>query len=141
MSDEVVQIPDQRTVWVWGEEIIRTEGKATYYLSLRGGINFGLKKHIRMSSSCVPFSSPLRQLPRAACRATIQHQTFDALQTKYLYLHMIFIIRSRFKTKNLLFQNSMLFNQCRRVQLQRKFFKVGQKKRENASIIEDGVTY
>ena len=91
MSDEVVQIPDQRTVWVWGEEIIRTEGKATYYLSLRGGINFGLKKHIRMSSSCVPFSSPLRQLPRAACRATIQHQTFDALQTKYLYLHMLFI--------------------------------------------------
>ena len=34
MSDEVVLTPDQRTVW--GEEIIRTEGKATYYLSLRG---------------------------------------------------------------------------------------------------------
>ena len=54
MSDEVVQIPDQRTVWVWGEEIIRTEGKATFYLSLRGGINFGLEKLIRMISSCVP---------------------------------------------------------------------------------------
>ena len=54
MSDEVVQIPDQRTVWVWGEEIIRTEGKATYYLSLRGGINFGLKKHIRMINFYVP---------------------------------------------------------------------------------------
>ena len=52
MSDEVVQIPDQRTGW--GEEIIRTEGKATYYLSLRGGINFGLEKLIRMISSCVP---------------------------------------------------------------------------------------
>ena len=52
MSDEVVQTPDQRTVW--GEEIIRTEGKATYYLSLRGGINFGLKKHIRMINFYVP---------------------------------------------------------------------------------------
>ena len=53
MSDEVVQIPDQRTVW--GEEIFRLEGKATYYLSLRDGINFGLKKHIRMISSCALF--------------------------------------------------------------------------------------
>ena len=34
MSDEVVLTPDQRTVW--GEETIRTESKATYYLSLRG---------------------------------------------------------------------------------------------------------
>ena len=38
----------------WGEDIIRTEGKATYYLSLiRGGTNFGLKKHFRMISSCI----------------------------------------------------------------------------------------
>ena len=51
-SDEVVQIPDQRTVG--GEDIIRTDGKATYYLSLRDGINFGLKKHFKMISSCIP---------------------------------------------------------------------------------------
>ena len=39
----------------WGEDIIRTEGKATYYLSLRlrDGINFGLKKHFKMISSCI----------------------------------------------------------------------------------------
>ena len=39
----------------WGEDIIRTEGKATYYLSLiRGGTNFGLKKLFKMISSCIP---------------------------------------------------------------------------------------
>ena len=47
-SDEVVQTKDQ-----WGEDIIRTEGKATYYLSLRDGINFGLKKLFKMISSCI----------------------------------------------------------------------------------------
>ena len=37
----------------WGEDIIRTEGKATYYLSLiRGGTYFGLQKLSRMISSC-----------------------------------------------------------------------------------------
>ena len=40
----------------WGEDIIRTEGKATYYLSLiRGGTTyFGLQKLFRMISSCIP---------------------------------------------------------------------------------------
>ena len=38
----------------WGEDIIRTEGKATYYLSLRDGINFGLKKLFKMIRSCIP---------------------------------------------------------------------------------------
>ena len=39
----------------WGEDIIRTEGKATYYLSLiRGGTYFGLQKLFRMISSCGP---------------------------------------------------------------------------------------
>ena len=44
-----------KTKGQWGgEDIIRTEGKVTYYLSLRDGINFGLKKHFKMISSCIP---------------------------------------------------------------------------------------